>query len=347
MMLAATILMAAWTTPPTASPRSPEDYARVVQQATEAMNAKDYAAAASAWAEASAIHPERPELAYNLGVARFRQGDHAGATESFKQAVSLSSGQLRNEALFNMGTSAYANALETLQKSQSEQQSPAPSSPSDGDASNPVETAKANLGEAIEQLTRAAAANPNNQDARINGELAHRLLKMLEQLESQQNQNQQNQDQQNQQNQKPQDQQNQDQQEQNSTEQQKQDQGNQNKDNQNQDNKQPQDQDRNQNGESNQQQDSTAEDSSESKPAENQKPQSAEDQKKPDKSGDAEKSPTDAAAGSDAKENPLSKEEVARILQAVRDKQRKRQEMLAQQEAEKRSRSPRTPARDW
>src|SRR5690554_1354605 len=62
----------------------------LVRGARKALDAQDYAAAEMLLSEATKLDPSEPSLSYNLGVARFRQGDFEGAARAFSRAAELS-----------------------------------------------------------------------------------------------------------------------------------------------------------------------------------------------------------------------------------------------------------------
>jgi hypothetical protein len=163
------------------------------------------------------------------------------------------------------------------------------------------------LEEALRELKDAARADPTNTDARANAELTHRVLKDLKQKQDQQKQDQQKQDQQKQDQQK-QDQQKQDQQKQ---DQQKQDQ-------------QKQDQ---------QQQDQQKQD-------QQQQDQQKQDQQKQDQQKQDQPQQQSQAA---KEQKPMSKQEVERLLQKIRDRERQR---MLEKVARERARTQPAP-KDW
>jgi chemotaxis protein histidine kinase CheA len=256
--------------------------------------------------------PEPPaETLYNLGVARYRQGDLAGAERLFRAAAERGRSEVAARAMFNEGTTAYADVLRVLEAAATPPSpdaagggTPAGEAPRGESQEDPLEQAITRLESGLRILKDAIRADPDNEDARVNAELAQRLLRQLRRQQQQQQQDQQSQDQQNQ------DQQNQDQQNQ---DQQNQDQQNQDQQNQQQQNQQQQ----------NQQQ---------------QQQQSQEGQEKSE-------SPAEPKPRADeAKERkPLTREEIERLLQRVRLKEAQRLERQAQEERARRKPAP----KDW
>ena len=174
----------------------------------EAFAQQAYDDALQAYNEAQVKSPELAEPYYNAANALYRQGNYEEALKQLQKALQLGqSDALAENAHFNAGNVAFNGE---------------------------------NWEAAVADYTEALLRNPDDQDAKVNLELA------LQKLQEQQ-QDQQNQDQQDQQNQDQQDQQNQDQQNQDQQDQQNQDQQNQNQqdqqDQQNQDQQGQQDQD--------------------------------------------------------------------------------------------------------
>jgi Ca-activated chloride channel family protein len=167
------------------------------------------------------------------------------------------------------------------------------------------------LERALQELKDAIRADPTNRDARANAELAYRRLKELkqEQQQDQQQQDQQQQDQQ-QQDQQQQDQQQQDQQQQDQQQQNQQQQGQQQQDQQQQDQQQQDQQQQDQQQQGQQQQDQQQQ-------AANERAEQA--------------------------EKPLTRQQVERLLQKIREREKARLTERARRE-----RGKTAPAdRDW
>ena len=178
------------------------DLAQRVHQANEALAQGKIDEALAAYQQAAAVHPARPELAYNEAVAHYRKGEYDLARDLFTQATETNNRPLEARARYNLADCDYAEAVKLANKDR-----PA---------------AIQRLQQAISHYRGALQANPDESEARANIELAQMLIQKLQQEENQQKQDQQKQDQQKQDQQKqdqkkqdqPQDQQKQDQQKQ-------------------------------------------------------------------------------------------------------------------------------------
>lgn len=336
--------------PAAALPVSPGELQRLVRSAAEAEQAGNLDQAVADYSAALQSRPESPEITHNLGVLHYRKGDYAAAGEYFRRATELSEGSLRHRAMYNMGTSAYVQALDAVARGNQPPDAGA-ADPSQEDGSDPLADAEARLTEAIDHFKSTIAADPAAEDARVNGELAQKLRRMLEQLKQQQQQ--QNQDQQKQNEDQKQDQnqdqnqdQDKDQQEQNEQkeqdeqEQQQQDQ----KDQQEEDQQQQERQQQNQQDEPKQADDpkQQPQESPQQQPPQDQKQQQPQQQPSKPKPDQGKGGQAGEASGSQA---PMSEEEVQKILQAVRDKERKRREELAERAKVPPRSGPRT--KDW
>ena len=168
--------------------------------------------------DAGPLPPMPPaEVLYNLGVARFRAGDLTDAERLFRAAAERGRSEVAARAMFNEGTTAYAEVLRALSpKAPEKALGGDPEAMTGAAQEDPLAQAIARLESGLRILKDAIRADPANDDARANAEFAQRLLRQLrqqQQNQQQQSQDQQNQDQQNQ-DQQNQDQQNQDQQQQ-------------------------------------------------------------------------------------------------------------------------------------
>ncbi len=154
---------------------------KLTDTGNEAFAQQAYDEALQAYQEAQVKSPELAEPYYNAANALYRQGDYAEALKQLQKALQVDeSDALAQNAHFNAGNAAFNGE--------------------DWQA-------------AVDDYTAALLRNPDDQDAKINLELALQKLQeqQQQQQQDQQNQDQQNQDQQNQ-DQQNQDQQNQDQQ---------------------------------------------------------------------------------------------------------------------------------------
>jgi Ca-activated chloride channel family protein len=199
-----------------AQPFDPAAYRAAVQRANAAVNAQDWPNAAKQLEEVLALKPDSKEAAYNLGVARFQQGDFAGARKMFQQSAQNAPADLAARSMYNEGNSIYADVVRNLPPidpaATQNQVQQAPAVP-------PEELQKAvqQVEQAFTHFKDAAAANPSDEDSAANAETSLKLLKELRKIQQQQQQQQQQQDskdQQQQQNQQQQDQQQQNQQQQ-------------------------------------------------------------------------------------------------------------------------------------
>jgi Ca-activated chloride channel family protein len=304
------------------SPTGPRSPFTIVREAQQALDTEQFAHAEALLSEAMEALPAEASLPYNLGVARFRQGDFQGAAEAFTRASELAADpNLAARAAFNQGTSTYADALRRMNDEAGL-----------ADVGQSIEQSKQLVGDSLDQLKHAIESNPQDHDARANAELAHRLLKKLEELQQQMQQQQQQQNQ-------NQDQQDQDQQD--SDQQQDQQQQQQGGEQENQDQQQSQDaenQNQNQNESQNQEQEQEQQQSQgETEQEENQEQQSAEAESRQDER------PSGEQREGQPREGSMTREQAERLLQMVRDKQRERRAALAAQ----RGGNQKPAAKDW
>ena len=323
-------------------PRPPATVAErrsLIESANAAMEAQDWSSAAEAWGRLQAIDPNLPDAAYNRGVARYRAGDFTGAAESFQQAARLGDADLAARAMYNEGTARYAEALKTLEAGDTA----TPPAGTDAATADPLKDAIERVGRSLDHFRDAIDADPASLDARANAELAHRLLRRLQQVQEQQQQQQGDGDQQQQPQQGDGDQQQQPQQGDGDQQQQpQQGDGDQQQQDQQGDGDQQQ---QPQQGDGDQQQ----QDQPETQASDQEGDEKGEE--KPSQGDDAPSTPQDASGAgastdADAEESPsrMSRDAAERLLQSVRDKERQRRRAKAR-EAE---RGPRAPVeRDW
>jgi Ca-activated chloride channel homolog len=277
----------------------------IVKSASAALKAGEYEHAIELYEKARELLPQSPEIAYNLGVAHYRKGDFQNAADAFSEASSLSSdGSLRSRSIYNIGNAAYAQSLNALKNQSDPTQS-----------QERLQQATDLLKGALDNYKKAISADPTDEDARANAELSHRFLKQLQQMQQQMQQHQQSQqneqDQQNQQEQQSQpSQSDQQQQQQPSSEQEDQSQQQQQSD------QQPQSSEGEQ-----QEQNAQEQPDAEIEPVNEQPPQ---DQGKHVQHPAEQKDKT-----------TMSRKEAERLLQSVRDKERKRRTELLRREAAK------------
>jgi Ca-activated chloride channel family protein len=256
----------------------------LLRQAEQAFADQRYGEAVDLYDQLRQRYPQEAQIPYNMGVAAYRQGDLARAAELFDQARVLAADPaLRARSAYNLGTTAYRKSLE-------QPQDPA-------EAQTQLQNATGDLEQALAHFREALDADPGDEDARANGELAYRWLEQLKQMQQQQQQQQQDQSQE-----QPDQDQQQDQQ------QQQQQQGDEQQQEQQQ---QPQQQEAGQDEQQQAQQQTEQQQATERQQAE-----ASEDER-----------------DDEAERKPMSREEAQRLLQQVRDKDRRRQEELARREA--------------
>ena len=225
----------------TPAPFDPAAYRRTVNAANAAMRAQDWKAASDNLQQALAMRPDSKEVAYNLGVAKFQQGDFAAARKLFQESGQNTSADLAARSMYNQGNAIYADAMKNLPKAPDSGKPPAGAPQSPQIPPEELQKALQQVEQAFTHFKDASAANPSDEDSAANAETSLKLMKELKKLQEQQQQNkdqqqkqdqkkdqqqkqdqQQSQDKQQQQQDKPQDQQKQDQQQQKDQQQQSQ-----------------------------------------------------------------------------------------------------------------------------
>jgi Ca-activated chloride channel family protein len=166
-------------------------FREAVTRANAAMKASQYAEAASAFAEAMDADPTSAAAAYNKGVAEYRAGKLDDASASFSEAATRGDAALAADAMFNQGNATYQSALRALDGAPDESDPAVPAaSSSNGAAAQPdLKAATDAVSKALTHYKDAIAANPGDIDSRANAELAHTLLKRLEEMQQKQQQN--------------------------------------------------------------------------------------------------------------------------------------------------------------
>jgi Ca-activated chloride channel homolog len=298
--------LAAWAKEPDASARV------YVEQGGQAFARGDYAGAAEAYAKAQETDPDSAEVAYNLGVAYYKQGELAKAKKFFSTALNTRDVELEARSKFNLGNVAYRQGLA--------KRSSAP------EAVQLLQTAIAHYRDALD-------VRSEDEDARVNIELAQRLIQDLQEKQKE------GEDQKNRQEPESKDE-HQDQpppQSQPSGDPKQRD-------------KQEQDKQREQNGEDQENQEEQKQ-NPEQKAGNQEKPG---EKKKSDASAGQDNLPVPPAEQSPSGDKPenqpqavqakaLSREEADRLLQSVRDRERaRRQKIMAQMRAERMN-----VKRDW
>ena len=276
-------------------------------------------------APATDAPPVRPERLYNAGVSMYRAGELELARDLFAAAAERAKAGVAARSMYNRGTTSYAEAVRAMESA----------GRADG-STNPQELQKEvidTLERSLRELKDAARADPRNTDARANAELAHRVLKELKkQQEQQQQQQQQNQDQQQSGEQNEEQNQNQQNQQQQNGEQPEKNDDQKSESGGEQD--QPQ-QDQRRDGQEDQDQQRDGQKGQESE-AEESKP----DQATPDEPRTDEAKPNQPKAEN---RKPMTRQEVERLLQRIRDKERAR--VMERMERE-RARTQPAP-KDW
>ena len=197
----------------TPAPFDPAAYRRTVNAANAAMRAQDWKAASDNLQQALAMRPDSKEVAYNLGVAKFQQGDFAAARKLFQESGQNTSADLAARSMYNQGNAIYADAMKNLPKAPDNGKPPAGAAQAPQIPPEELQKALQQVEQAFTHFKDASAANPSDEDSAANAETSLKLMKELKKLqEQQQQQQQQNKDQQQKQDQKKDQQQKQDQQ---------------------------------------------------------------------------------------------------------------------------------------
>lgn len=195
----------------TPAPFDPAAYRRTVNAANAAMRAQDWKAASDNLQQALAMRPDSKEVAYNLGVAKFQQGDFAAARKLFQESGQNTSADLAARSMYNQGNAIYADAMKNLPKAPDNGKPPAGAPQAPQIPPEELQKALQQVEQAFTHFKDASAANPSDEDSAANAETSLKLMKELKKLQEQQQQ-QQNKDQQQKQDQKKDQQQKQDQQ---------------------------------------------------------------------------------------------------------------------------------------
>ncbi len=283
------------------------------------------------------------ERLYNAGVSMYRASEFALARELFAAAAERAKAGVAARSMYNRGTTSYAEALRAMQDAQGASPAGSPGGSGQSPQSDIMGATIQSLERSLRELKDAVRADPTDADARANAELAHRVLKELKrQQQQQQQQQQQSGDQDQEQNQQQDPQQNQDGQQQESGQG---EQPNDQEQNGQQDPQQrPQDgqqSDSDREGDRNEKSDRTPEEESESKSEPKSEPK-----REPKPASNPDAKPTDETAqkaDGKATPKPMTRQEVERLLQRIRDKERAR--LLDRMERE-RARTQPAP-KDW
>lgn len=346
---------------PPVSPAPKMSYEQAVEAGRRALDSKDNDAAVAAYDAALEARPDSAAAAFNRGVALYRAGRFKEAAEAFRDSgAKASSGERTSEALeksstFNRAASYYgatkaqAEAAERMLAEARQGGKDAPAAAADPQV-NPAELKQAidDAKASFDAFRDAAYGDDADLESRANAEQARRLVKALEELRKQQEERQKQQQKQEQQDKQEQQenkdkQQQQQQQQQDGQQQQQQDQHQQ----QDGSDEQPKDQSKPDDGSKNEQQKQDA-----SKDEQKPKEQQSEDQQPKEQPPQDAGSPQDSAKQDDAKGAPaaergdMTKDEADRLLQGVRDRERRRRAEQQRREQDQAARG-RKPIKDW
>lgn len=318
---------------PPVSPAPKMSYEQAVEAGRRALDSKDNDAAVAAYDAALEARPDSAAAAFNRGVALYRAGRFKEAAEAFRDSgAKASSGERTSEALeksstFNRAASYYgatkaqAEAAERMLAEARQGGKDAPAAAADPQV-NPAELKQAidDAKASFDAFRDAAYGDDADLESRANAEQARRLVKALEELRKQQEERQKQQ--------QKQEQQDQHQQQDGSDE-------------------QPKDQSKPDDGSKNEQQKQDAS-KDEQKPKEQQSEEQQPKEQPPQDAG----SPQDSAKQDDAKGAPaaergdMTKDEADRLLQGVRDRERRRRAEQQRREQDQAARG-RKPIKDW
>ena len=270
-----------------------------------------------------ALESAPPEAIYNAGVQMFRAGNFEAARDLFSTAASRGKESVAARSMYNLGTSGYADALKLLQPAEGGGAGSPPTDTSSDGAPvhptpvNPRDQAISALEDALRELKDAMRADPKNIDARANAEMAHRLLKSLKEEQKQEQKNDEKKDE---------------------------------KEDEKQDEKNDGQQDKPQDGDGKpsdeqKQQEKEQQEKKNKDDSKGEQDDKKQDEKKDEKPSDDKTPPTDEAKQDQAKgeQKPMSKQEVERVLQKIRDRERERIQAKLQRE---RARTLPAP-KDW
>lgn len=353
-------------------------YESAVREARKLLDAGKAADAAALYEEAVRARPDSAEATYNLGLARYREGKFTEASAAFARAAALSSqgtntnSRLTTDSLYNKAAGFYGSTREQAEAAQKalKQRDANPDQPTPDLSGVNTEALKQAIKDArssLQGFKDAAIADPNDRDARANAEQSNRLVRALEELEKmQQQQQEQQQNQQQSKDQKNQDKQDKkDQQDQQQQNEQQKDQQEQSEDQQQKDQQQNQDQQQKQQNKDNpseqeegqKDQQSQEQKDEEERKKEEQKKQEAQakeeeqrkEQEEQKKQGEQKRDPSkDNQQPKDGQEGTkeMTQDEAGRLLQAVRDAEKKRRAQLEAREAQRQAKT-RPPVKDW
>lgn len=156
----------------------PAEAARRVAEGNRLLDEGKVEDALKEYDAAAVANPESPEVAYNRGLALYRLKKFDEAEKAFQSAVRPDRTDLEARAKYNLGRSAHAAAQVAAESQAGDDQ-----------------TAIAELAKAIRYYDEALQIAPNDADAKLNRELAERMIRFIERQvqkkkEQQQQQNQ-------------------------------------------------------------------------------------------------------------------------------------------------------------
>lgn len=135
-----------------------KDARLLVAEANQAFADGDYAAALETYKAVGETLPQSPELAYDQGVSYYKLGDYLRARDALNRSLLTRDVKLEAKIKFNLGNVAYASARQEM--------------------SNPTE-ALGLLKTAIACYRDAVELDAEDEGARINIELAQKLIREL------------------------------------------------------------------------------------------------------------------------------------------------------------------------
>ncbi len=287
---------------------SPRDLAA---SARDAMEAEEFGRALEIYQQLHELMPNVAEIPFNEAVAQYRLGLYDEATKLFSDAMNLTSDQdLQLKSTYNLGNSTYQQSLQALEGDQ--QNNPA--------TMDNLKVATQGLEEAIAHYRQALQTDPGDEDARVNAELTHQLLKQLQQIQEQMQQQQQ----------QSQDSQDDSQQSENNQSEQNSSKSDSESDNQEQDKQSQQSQ--SESGQQSEQQDPQESSSSSTEDTEEQQ---EETQASSAQSTEEDHSAEEQESATEQQVTPMNQAEAERLLQRVRDRAKQRREQLAEQQKQK------------
>jgi len=143
----------------TASRADRREGAKLIRQGNQLQADGKYEEAVAVYDQAAKRLPDVPEVDYDRGVALYRQGEYAKAEQSLQDAAAAAKGELEVKARYNLGRCAHASALSQRDN---------------------LDAAMNEVSRAIRFYQDAIQVDPNDADARANLEMAERLRAFLE-----------------------------------------------------------------------------------------------------------------------------------------------------------------------